>query len=748
MHFAAPLPWWLAACVAVGITAVAVLSYWRPLVPLTRARQITLMALRGLSLATIILLLCRPVLVLPSANSTGVVIPVLVDASRSMRIPDAEGDTRIGRAVSLLEQSLLPGLAKLGKVELLEFGRSPAGLSPTTAAALRAEGSRTNLIEAIASAGERYRGRRTPGIVVLSDGADTTPAGPDRPTARPVFAVGVGSPEGPPDREVVDVVAGDPRLDRSLVDLHVSVATRGFGRAPFTLRLLRNGTLLDTRRIEPSADGASLEETFTVSPDPVGPTLYTAEIVSPDSRSDGDAEAAGESIPENNARSVLVSPPSRRRRVLVLAGAPGFEHSFLVRTLMQDAGLEIDSIVRKGKNEDNQDTFLVQAGSSRSAALTTGFPASREALFNYDAIVVANLEADFFTRAQLALAADFVSVRGGGLLVLGGRSFESRGLAGTPLEDALPVELNDRRGGAAPGAAGEGGAPNALVLTADGQTHPITRIRPSAEASRREWASLPALAASAAVGGPRPGATVLAVVTAPNGTVRPVVAVQRYGAGRSMVFAGEASWRWRMLQPSTDRSYETFWRQALRWLSSDAPDPVALAFSEDAGPGVPFSVDVVARDQAFVPIADAGVEGTISGPGADARPLQFRSTGNGRFTATVVPERTGPHRVHVDARRGATPLGTADGWTNVGGSDRELADPRLNEAFLRRIARESGGRYVRAADAASLVADLAAAVPQESEPEQRDLWHEPWVFAAVIALLAGEWVSRRRWGLR
>jgi hypothetical protein len=31
-----------------------------------------------------------------------------------------------------------------------------------------------------------------------------------------------------------------------------------------------------------------------------------------------------------------------------------------------------------------------------------------------------------------------------------------------------------------------------------------------------------------------------------------------------MVFAGEASWRWRMLLPATDRSYETFWKQALR----------------------------------------------------------------------------------------------------------------------------------------------------------------------------------------
>jgi uncharacterized membrane protein len=747
MHFAAPLPWWLAACVAAGIVGVAVMAYRRPLVPLTRARQGVLMALRGLSLASVVLLLCRPIVLLRSSDTSDVVIPVLVDVSRSMAVADAGGNTRMASAAHLLQQTLLPGFATHGKVELLAFGGTATGLVPATVDGLKPEGRQTNLGGALASARDRYRGRRVPGIVLLSDGAETSPAGTDRssPLDIPVFAIGIGSTEGVPDREVVDITAGDPRLDRALVDLHVSAVSRGFGRTPFTLRVLANGQLLDTRRVEPAADGSPLEELFTVSPDPMNPTIYTAEIAA-DAEKAG--EAAPESIVENNARSTLVSPASRKRRVLMLAGAPGFEHSFLLRALSQDPGLDVDSIVRKGKNEDNQDTFLVQAGSGRAAALTTGFPATREALFAYDAMVVANLEADFFSRAQLTLLADFVATRGGGLLVLGGRSFESRSLTGTPVEEVLPVELNDRRGGTAQTTAEETAAPNAVVPTADGRNHPIMRIGASAEASRKQWASLPALAASAAVGGPRPGATVLAVTTAPNGTVRPVVAVQRYGRGRSMVFAGEASWRWRMMQPSTDRSYDTFWRQALRWLSSDAPDPVTLTFQSDPEPGTPFTIDVETRDGGFAPVADATVEATLTAPGASATPLHFRSTGSGRFTTTVAPENQGLYRVHLEARRGSTPLGSVDRWVNVGGRDRELADPRLNEASLRRLARESGGRYVPAADAARLVSDLAEAVPQRVEPERRDLWHEPWAFATVIAFLASEWIFRRRWGLR
>ena len=67
---------------------------------------------------------------------------------------------------------------------------------------------------------------------------------------------------------------------------------------------------------------------------------------------------------------------------------------------------------------------------------------------------------------------DFVDVRGGGLLALGGpRSFSEGGWAGTPLGDALPVVL-DR------GSRGPPYPPAELVVkpTRAGVTHPSTQI--------------------------------------------------------------------------------------------------------------------------------------------------------------------------------------------------------------------------------------------------------------------------------
>jgi hypothetical protein len=205
-----------------------------------------------------------------------------------------------------------------------------------------------------------------------------------------------------------------------------------------------------------------------------------------------------------------------------------------------------------------------------------------------------------------------------------------------------------------------------------------------------------------------------------------------------------------MMTASTDRTYDVFWRQAARWLASEAPDPVAITLPEAPEPGDWLTIDIDARDATFTPVRDAAVDVTVTAPGGDAVPLKLRRSdaAGGRFTAALLADRAGLYRVQAAARRGSAPLGSADRWMYVGAGDREFADPRLNEGVLRRIARTSGGRYVRAEEAARIPSWLKDAAPESPAPEQRDLWHEPWAFVLIIVLLSAEWVLRRVWGLR
>src|SRR5205085_5873249 len=112
------------------------------------------------------------------------------------------------------------------------------------------------------------------------------------------------------------------------------------------------------------------------------------------------------------------------------------------------------------------------------------------------------------------------------------------------------------------------------------------------------------------------------------------------------------------------------------------------------------ALDISVRDSSFEPVVDARVTATVSTDGGTTQTLPSRKAdAAGRYAAVFVPAQAGIYRIHAEAARGATNLGVADRTIYVGGTDREFADPRLNEGFLRRLARESGGRYVRASDA-------------------------------------------------
>ena len=736
MTFANPLPWWLFVPVVVAAGGLAWIAYART--PLAAVRRAVLSGLRFVSLLALVVLIMRPVASTRPDDPIDAVVPILVDTSRSMSIEDAGGERRIDRAREILTAELLPALQNRFHAEVLAFGEAIAPVSPP---ALGATARRSDLTGALKAVSERYRGRPVAGIVLLSDGGDTSAAvAGDAELATPVFPVGVGSTATERDREVLSVTVAEAVLDDSRVDLAVSAVSHGYARAPIELRLLENGRPLEVRRVVAAADGMPVTETFSVTPARGAPTLYTIDI----------PPASGELVPENNSRTVLVQPPARPRRVLLVQGAPGFEHSFLRRAWNGDTGLEIDSVVRKGKNEQGSDTFYIQAAGTRSALLASGYPAKNEDLFGYDAIVLANVEGATLTGAQLEATKDFVEKRGGGLLVLGAHSFLRQGLSDTPLEEVLPLDLSDRGRGVVPASARPVREANRVALTAAGEAHPIMQLTPDLEQTRKRWEAVPALAAISPLGGPRPGATVLAVAGGGGGTPRAVVAVQRYGEGRSLVFTGEAAWRWRMMLPANDRSYDTFWRQAARWLALPATDPVSVIVPAATAAGDAVPLRVLARDRAFEPLRDAAVDVRVTRPDGvvETVPAAMDRDGRGAFLARFHAGDPGVYRVAADVRPAGGATISASASLLVGGADSEMSDPRLNLRVLQRVAAMSGGRLVEPGRIDTLAAALRAAAPGATLPIRRDLWHNGWSFAAILVLLAAEWLLRRRWGLR
>jgi hypothetical protein len=113
----------------------------------------------------------------------------------------------------------------------------------------------------------------------------------------------------------------------------------------------------------------------------------------------------------------------------------------------------------------------------------------------------------------------------------------------------------------------------------------------------------------------------------------------------------------------------------------------------------------------------------------------------------VSPAQGGVYQVTAEARHGSDMIGSARDTFLVGAFDPEFADPRMNAVLLRRIAEATGGTFLTEATASQLPGLLTQRAPDRTPLERRPLWHHPLVFAAVLILLALEWVLRRRVGL-
>ncbi len=172
--------------------------------------------------------------------------------------------------------------------------------------------------------------------------------------------------------------------------------------------------------------------------------------------------------------------------------------------------------------EEYDEPVLVRVGTDGPEELKGGFPESAEELFRYDAVILDDIESDFFLADQMTLLYDFVSRRGGGLLMMGGQeSFRQGEYDRTPIGEMLPVDLSQTieppKG------------PVRLSLTREGWLQPWVRVRSNEEEERQLLEGLPPFRTLNPAGFIRPGAVQMSEVEDGEGNRWPALVVQRFG---------------------------------------------------------------------------------------------------------------------------------------------------------------------------------------------------------------------------
>ena len=714
------LVWWLAAglLVALGIVFARRLAHW------PWARRVAIHGLQLAAAALVLGLIAGPTLQVMRVAQGVNTVAVLLDTSASMALP-AGSETRLDAAKRLLDEAVEPAV---GNLDLALFGFDK-GLRGVAIESARASGEHTRLVESLTDLAANYDQGALAAIVVLTDGAENGGDGGDLEALAaaqvPVHAVAIGPARIDGDVELRELTmpsraAPNTQVTAQLVIHHASAD------AGETMVRVRDGeAVLAVESVELDPAAPLVGKTIAFPSGSAGLKEVTVELVA----------AANDPLPANNSRTQLLDVAASRYRVLYLEGEPRWEFKFIRRAVAEDDAIDLLSWLRTTPRKS-----LSQGVAA--AELRNGFPASLDALYGYQLLILGSLPASALDDQQHRWLEAFVAERGGSLLALAGRqALAAGGWDVKPLAQALPVALRRTEADVPSYASGE----YAAEPTPDGLALGFNPIGDVASAGLPRWQSLPKLADLHHLGVPKPGASVLLQARGDEGLV-PLLVTQPYGFGTSAVLATASTWRWRMRTLPEDDRHSLFWRQLIRHLAAAAQPRQRVAV---AARGEALDLRVTLKDARFQPIVGASVTAQVTAAGGETFETTLEGIGEGGvFGKTVAAEQDGIYRVDVAARLPAQlgPVATTTTMAHVGNANLELFDAAVNEPLLARIAEASGGAFWQPDDLTGLADAIAYSSAGIRERHSLPLWDMPFLFILLVVLKCVEWALRRHWG--
>ena len=741
---------WTVGLLIVSLVAVLFLIYRHRLLQIKGKGSWTLLTLRCAFFLVLLLLSMRPGLVLSRLVPKENLLAILVDNSQSMGIPTENNQPRGQKAQALLneESDFLEALDERFYLRLFQFDSRVRRVEESLE--LDWQGDQTSIGGGIEGVLTETKNLPLAGILLFTDGSDNSYRDFQEVLAElkarqvPVHTIGLGPESLTRDVEITHVSAPRVSVPETLSVARVTFRHSGFGGSRGRLEVREGSSLVQTTEVHFPRDSDTFTTEVKIIPKSAGIKSYHFSL----------EPLEGEEILENNTRTTIIQVQNLAAQILYVEGHPRWEYKFIRRSMAEDNNVRLVTLLRTALNK------FYRQGIEEETTLAAGFPSEREELFGYQGILFGSVESSFFTYPQMEMVRDFVGKRGGGFMMLGGSaSFASGQYQNTPIEEILPVWLqdNDEEGVSSESVYVQG--ESKLRLTDQGLNHPALQLSSAEGENVSNWDEIPGLTDWNVIRGTKSGATVLAQLDTsssldPNQPEIPLVVFQRYGRGHTLALLTGSSWRWQMLQDQEDQKHEIFWRQMLRWLVRSAKNPITLETKREVySQNEVVDLRAEVSDKAFNRINDARVEATITSPSGEifTLPLQWDAHEDGIYRGQLSPHEDGLYEVEIMAQANALAEDEKDRQaktsflTSTG--SREYFEAFQEKDFLQKLAQETGGNYYTVSDVERLPEEILYTQSQTSVIEVLDLWDMPFNLLLLMALLFGEWILRRREGL-
>ena len=726
--------------------------------------RVPLAVFRLVVLCVVVAALFEPTATIQQTRTQPRRLPVLIDVSQSMSVKDQrvrsedliEAATALGmeaKDVNQLDAKKRRGIAAASRLDLAQnlvarsgrplfeslgkdldvsyhtFGKTLHRLSePTTNLVANEPG--TYIAESLEAAAKANRGAPLAGIVLLSDGIDTSSRQGEAVIADlgrrgiPVFPVPMGV-VAPDDVSIRNIIMQEVAFSGDKVPVRVQIQSKGYEKRSADLTVSLNGRNVAQRNV--SLKGGLQFEDIFFNVDIHEKGAAKVEIAL--------APFADEVTAENNRVERSVRVVNEKINVLCIEGSPRWEYRYLMAMLKRDPRINVKFIATRAQPEMAQN----------STEYIARFPETREEAYQYDLVILGDVDAGFFSAEAFLRLEELVRDRGGSLLMVAGSRFAPTSYAGTPVERMLPVQFDP---------AGEWQNVDDSVypvLTPEGKSSLVMTLETDAEKNDAVWSRVAPLNWIPPLLAPRPGATVLAELSDARSRVDrfPLVSWQRYGTGKCMLIGTDRLWLLRF--KTGDKYHWRVWSQCIQFmtLSRLMGEHKRIRLETDratypVGGQVLLYAHVL--DDRFEPVTQAGFEVTVTPVDGNPQRVTLRPKAGtpGMYEGYFTPALPGRYQFEANASDRALANATE---FQVADIRPEMANTDMQIERLQRIADLSGGKCLSILQLQELPALLNRKPAEFTVRTEVPLWNNKWVVILLVTLVGLEWIVRRRYDL-
>lgn len=697
--------------------------------PARRSYRWPLMLLRYAAIVILLLLLWNP-----SRSKTSEILSrnsvlVFFDTSKSMSVVEDGRLSRLDKALDIFQEKFSP-LDEDGP-DYKVFGFDRRAYHCGTSDFLRRWGTQTDMHNLSTELSKYELAEKSPdsknvaGAVILSDGqADDKNIQtylPFRNKDFPIVVIGIGSRKQQTDIAIKSINVPSRIAIDTACTMQVAVSARNLQDLPVAVELLKDDYVVDSKQIPAEAfrpnrrQGDSLAKDataeFAIGSDKIGSYSFSVR-----------AKALEHEVNlANNVRSTMIDfIEETGLKVLLYSQVANFDIGKLRQVLARDKKIELDLAL---------DTIRAPI-LAKHVAETYGYvklPDSRQGFNQYDIIILGPCEFDALTDAQVAGLYSFVVDRGGGLILLPGKSeFGPAEWTNKKVKALIPVIFDSGNPTIWPDGPGRIELTlealdsklldNGSLQDIDGRVTPYYRIA-----------------------SPKPASTTLALIKE-----TPIICVQRVGRGRvcllniSRLFSLyredlQGGWLYKVTAGLTAHLGRVTAREAA----------VELFAERAAGQTNKVKFEAYVCDNSFLPVAGANVLLKVRD-----KVFTMNEVERGYYVAEVEDVQDESVIATAQAEVNGVFLGEKTIAVNLPPVKSEMTNTELDEKFLRELAGRLNGKYVYADDVSSDVGKMFEAQRQiGSSHVMTSIW-PTWPLLFVLCMvLSMSWFVRRAIGL-